>query len=450
MVNTVIFLLIILLSTPALAAELTVRLNKTQVEMGKYLFTSIEYTGSHVPAKADLRQWQKDFVIDRLDTEIENLEDGQILSKEKLRLYPKQAGKYLLRSIALGGSTSMPVNIQVIPTMRKGINGTPHWLTVPTQLWQGQSIIVEIQIALLQASNHIAVEEALFKGFNVEKLARTSIIKNGIESIILRWKITALQPGKHILQTPAIEQRGRGRWRYYLRSKTLQVLPIPAYIPPGIPVGKVAINSQLIANNKAQWLLTITNKGQLPDEIYGLRTQIKNITENDELSFISTASKDSLLSKNSYRLSVANWSWGLGSGTVISIQYFDTDTGKLQTATTTLAPLWNIPPVFRYLLIVILLLIALAIIYALVKFSHSFQQQKRFRQSLVQSSSGHELRRQLLQHEKVKSLKEWASLKADDRENDIAEQLNQLCFSTASNAQLNELKKSVLKCYRYF
>jgi hypothetical protein len=130
-----IFLLASFTLNIALSAELEIKTPKSQVEMGKYLLTSIEYSGSHVPGKADLQQWQTDFVIERLDSEIDNLEDGQILTKEQVRLYPKEPGQYLLRSIALGGASSKPVSIKVIPTERKGINGTPQWLTTPTQMW---------------------------------------------------------------------------------------------------------------------------------------------------------------------------------------------------------------------------------------------------------------------------------------------------------------------------
>ena len=128
---------LLLASVPAAAAVLAIVVDELQVEMGKYLDVRIVYDGEVGVGRADLRQWADDFFVDRRDTASESLVSGEIRTTERVRLYPRDVGDWVLERIALGGAVAGPLRVEVTPTVRDGIDGTPRWLPAPQQVWQG-------------------------------------------------------------------------------------------------------------------------------------------------------------------------------------------------------------------------------------------------------------------------------------------------------------------------
>ena len=276
MVRAVLLLIALLVMTSvANAASLRIEAADTEVEMGKYLTLQIVYEGESAVGSADLRQWIDDFHIDVRDTTTENLLSGAIRTTQQLRLYPRAVGDTVLERIALGGAVAGPLRVTVAPTVRNGIDGTPRRIPLPDQVWQGQTFEIGVDAALMHPSNQIALDDAVLPGFDPQPLPRQTDSRNGVDVVRLRWRVTALQPGRHRLELPPIEQRGRGRWRFFLRAPEVRIVPLPSYLPPSVPVGKVTLESALLDDGARHfWEVIVRNRGRLPDASYGLRAAL--------------------------------------------------------------------------------------------------------------------------------------------------------------------------------
>lgn len=424
------------------AAQLSVDLDAAQVEMGKHLSARIRYTGAQAVGRADLRQWRSQFHIDRGDIQSDSSADGQVVTVERLRLYPRSSGELLLESIALGGAIAAPQRIVSTPSVRNGIDGTPHWLALPTQVWQGEALEVGIRLKLLHPSNHIAVEDLQARGFAVSELPR---VHGDDGSVILRWRLIARDSGQLAIEAPPIEQRGRGRWRYHLPSLTLHVQPLPAYIPPGVPVGRLRLAATLVEQDGARWhRVTVSNDGELPDEVQGLRRRLATSAGRQpaDVQAGPTRSEEGV-AQAVYGVPPDDWSWGFGRGRELAVTYFDTDSGRLASAHTRLAAVWRMPPGAQVPVAILALLTVLVAGRMAAHAAMRARRRQRLRQRLAQAGDAHAIRRLLLHSGSAGDLSQWAERQPDPTAAEVAAVLNRACYGAEVDIDLVAVKRSV-------
>ena len=431
-------------------SHLKIIVDKSQVEMGKYLSARIVYTGKHIPDSSHLEKWYDDFFVDRRNKESETLANSLIQTTEFLRLYPRATGNKVLHSIALGGAIAYPVKIKVIPVIRNQIDGTPHWQPLPETIWQGETIKLSISQNLLDLSNQIVIEDGLFTGFVTQLLDQKEVKNDNVEqknqkNIQLSWLITANSPGTFQLEAPAIVQRGRGRWKFYLPRVHLKVKPLPSYIPPTIPVGKLSIQTGFFyAQKQAFWFVDLHNEGLLADEIYGMRTQLSELTgqpiETVTFSALHTQQNASLESVHRYQVAVPQWSWAFNEGPEIIVPYFDVLEGQIKRVSKKLPGVWNIPYTAIYVLLLVIGVIVMLVILQLFRGLKTILAWQTFSKHLNDSHTPYELRQLLLAQGSFLNLEQWSQAKyfysRTNAAKCIARQLNRLCFSQLKNQQL--------------
>ena len=460
-------------------AELWILADKNQLEMGKYLSVRLVYIGNDIPDTSHLETWYEDFFVDRGETEAEDLPGGLIQYTERMRLYPRSAGSKMLHSIALGGAFSQPVGIEVKPVIRDGIDGTPQWQSLPESIWQGETIKVTVVQNLLHPSNEIVMENVSFPGFYVQKIGQEivqeQIIENNKKTVHLNWLITAQSYGIFQLELPAIVQRGRGRWRFYLPRAVIRVKPLASYIPPTIPVGKLSIHTGLTyEEDKPFWFVELHNEGQLPEEVYGIRTQlaeltgqpveaVKQLTDKETSSEDSTgAGSDSPLDfVHRYQIPVPEWTWGISAGPEIMVPYFDVHKGHVITVSKRLPAVWYISKTGRYLLFIMLAFILVVILNMSFKRLKNILAWRRYRDLLRQVNQAHELRKILLAQGNFLTLEAWSAFEISldtsrmgqgNMTKHIARQLNALCYARTTQISVDEVKHQVidLHTFRYW
>ena len=459
--NALMCLLLLCMSVSGFAVDVAdvdpkvrVVVNAPQVEMGKYLSVRIEYIGDSVPETSNLQQWYEDFFVDRRAQEAEKLPNGWFKYTEYLRLYPRKMGNRVLHAIALGGAIAQPVKISVMPAVRDGIDGTPHWQSLPDRIWQGQTITVSIIQNLLHPANQIVMEDGKFPGFYVEQLDHKTVQQGTNKIVQLHWLFTAQTSGLVQLEAPAIEQRGRGRWRFYLPRTKIKVKPLPSYMPPTVPVGKLSIRTGVIElDKKTFWIVEIQNMGQLPDEIYGIRTQLSELTGSPKESVkVSVNRADSHSSMNfvhRYSIPVADWRLGFTDGPEIFVQYFDVDEGRIKIVTDRLPGIWSVPRVWHKALLFMPGLILISALVASIKGIKNILAWRRYQLLLKQTNNPHELRRLLLAQGNYCSLDTWSSVKDSHIAKQIVRQLNTLCFARSCHFSLDEIKYQVVNFHTY-
>ncbi|MCU7939254.1 MAG: hypothetical protein KZQ64_16350 [gamma proteobacterium symbiont of Bathyaustriella thionipta] len=439
----------LLAADASIEPEVKIVLNTSEVEMGKFILVRIEYRGDSVPEISNIQQWYDDFFVDRRDEGAEKFPDGLIVYTETMRLYPRKTGDIVLASVALGGAIAQAVKIKVTPAIRSNINGTPQWQALPETIWQGQTVEISILQNLLNSSNQVVTEEAQFPGFYVERLDQKVTTQNTIKTVQLHWRITAQTSGLIQLDPPAIVQRGRGRWRFYLPRATIQVKPLPSYIPPTVPVGRLSIRTGVMQiNNKPLWTVEIQNEGQLPDEIYGIRTQLSKLTgaslESVEVSASRPDSTSPLTSIHFYRVLVPDFSWGFNDGPEVVIPYFDVDEGSLKKMTEKLPGVWYFSTQWLNLFFIVLVLLSVIIVIVCTRSMKTFLAWRHYRCLLKQAGNPHELRRLLIAQGPFLTLSDWSASKQSKRANQIAAALNCLCFSPSSEISLDEIKQIII------
>lgn len=435
------------MTSVANTASLRIEGADAEVEMGKYLNLQIVYEGESAVGSADLRQWADDFFIDVRDSATENLLSGAIRTTQQLRLYPRAVGEVVLERIALGGAVAGPLRVTVAPTVRNRIDGTPRWIPLPQQVWQGQTFEIGLDAALMHPSNHIAFEDVVLPGFDTQPLPRQTDSRNGVEVVRLRWRVTALEPGRHRLELPPIEQRGRGRWRFFLRTPEIRVLPLPSYLPPSVPVGKVTLESALLDDGARQfWEVIVRNRGRLPDASYGLRAALAGAAgidpERIEVSAVETDPATGIALQR-YRAPLPDWSFGWGAGPAVRLRYFDTDEGRLTEIQTRLPPAWRLPTYATFTLAVIAVLSLAAFAAWLVRATRRLLARRRFRQQLAQAPDAHALRRLLIASTGSPTLTDWAATQRDPAATEAAASINEACFCAATPPDAATLKHAL-------
>jgi|GEM_PF-901318 len=453
------FWLLIMLLLPVLTAAqqpaksvIRMLVDKSHVEMGKYILLHLQYQGETIPQLSNPAVWYDDFFVDRRSEDAEKLSDGLIKYTETIRLYPRHTGEIILHAIALGGAVSRPLTLHVSPAVRHNIDGTPHWLPVVQDIWQGQTIIVTIEQRLFNSSNQLLPEDGVFPGFAVQPLVPVKRQEKDVTIVTLSWQLTAQTPGILQLEAPAIEQRGRGRWRFYLPRISIRVKPLPAYIPPAVPVGQLQMNTALIwIKDIPVWQVDFTNRGQLPDEIYSIRQQLASAAEltPDDVQQHIIHPEDKQNISQRYSIAAPQWIWGLGDGKTIHIDYFDVTAGQIKTVQGFLPAFWNVPQSWRYLLYGILLIILSGLIFVVLKFLQWLLAWQHYRQAIQQMYNAHQLRRLLLTQGRFATLEKWQSTRTQYVSAELVRQLNSLCFAQQQSLELAAIKKNMVKLHSF-
>ncbi len=448
MVRVVLLLVaLVAMTSVADAAALRIEGADPEVEMGKYLNLHIVYEGESAVGSADLQQWADDFFIDVRGSDTENLLSGSIRTTQQVRLYPRATGEAVLERIALGGAVAGPLRVTVVPAVRNGIDGTPRWLPLPERVWQGQAFEIAVDMALMHPSNHIALDDVVLPGFDVQPLPRQTDSRDGVEVVRLRWRVTALDPGGHRLELPPIEQRGRGRWRFHLRVPEIRVVPLPSYLPPSVPVGKVTLESALVRGDGQQyWQVYIRNRGRLPDASYGLRAALAGAagTDPDRLGVaeVETDPETGIASQR-YQVPLPEWSFGWGDGPAITVRYFDTGAGQLTETTTRLPPAWRMPTYAALVLSLVSLLLLAASGALLLRTARRWLARRKFRQQVDLAGDAHALRRLLVTSTGHHTVTDWAATQCDPAAIETAALINEACFSAGTWLDPATLKKRV-------
>lgn len=436
-VRGIIALWLLILSALASAAQLRVTPERFETELGKALTAKIIYLGDIQPDEVNLERWQNDFYIDRRGTETEQLEDGQTRVIETLRLFPRRAGELTLYSLALGGAISEPVGIRVIPAVRNGIDGTPTWQPLPDTVWQGETLTSCVQMALFDQRNNMKIERPEFSGFNSATIESnpTNVSNEGV--VEQCWRLTAVRSGYLQLELPPVIQRGRGQWSFFLPKQHIEVLPLPSYLPPGVPIGQPRV---AVRADWQYWYVGLQLNDPDAPEVYGLRAGLASASgidsgvDSDRVEVQMDAQMRSLGIEQQFRAPLPDWLLGVGDPILIQLRYFDTQVGMLKRFELHLPRQWRAPVWFKaimaLLLALLLLVVALRVGLKVGYILQRWRARVRFKNAVRQAKTPEQLRQTLLhQAAGAQTLQVWAGQSDLGNADAIASELNRLCFA---------------------
>ena len=275
-------------------------------------------------------------VIDTRDNRWPN-QSIQIL---KLKLYPRYTGKIIIPHLSTNGIKTKEKEINV----DAGEIGTPNISFSVSSPNERQQFILNYSIRSNNATSRLSIRnDYKVNGFETTSLPFSRIKENdGTYTNKIGWALTALQSGEQKLVLPPIDYSISGvlRKQFYLPHNIINIKPLPSYIPPTLPVGKISLQSQppytwlIQADTLAYWNINI--KGNVINA-YRLPAILRQIKSNSQFQFLPVDSKHSRKISNDSHLSSTNHTIpfkALSSGFLklpdITIQYFDPVNGEIK------------------------------------------------------------------------------------------------------------------------
>lgn len=478
-----IVLFLVLPSTGEAKPEIVLILDKTELQIGHHINASLYGISLNDKlVNVDLSDLEEAFGIKIIET-TEDIEDDRWPGKQvqllKFKLFPRKTGNHIISNISFEGSKVRQKNISVQQGFNKLQNGqvkiSRNTQVTPASPWEREQVLVEVEVITTDHYASLHYETLNIPGFDVfnTQEKRRRIETNGIEytAIKVAWALFPLIPGKRYIDIPSIEYytSGKKTRSYYFPKQELNVTPLPVYIPPTMPVGKVSISSQLETNSLLYpdtlyyWDIRLAGYKVSPN---WMTTIIPRTKENGDVYFFQRTStqetlfeKDSLNTIASHTIPFKPLSNGNLSLPNIHVQYFDPDSGKIVTASHKPGSILALSFSWRATILLLgVCLLFLASIYCYQKLSIYIERRQHYKSAKTQiknATSFVELRNALQSISIAEdwpvnmTTKKWAlTWKTKSAEDDViealTEKLNQSCYGKKSSSDLAKLKAEFL------
>ena len=377
-------------------SSLDVEIRNPRSELGKPVYLKI--IGHDI--QADLSMLSLDalkdqFAIDTIDLDKEKVRIFDKHDKGKgsteitrqtlsLKLYPRQTGELVIPSFSIGKVSSTIKIIVIQDASTDGTKITLAWKLSSSEVWQREQIIISLTLTTPEQFATIKLLEEDVDGFDLVPLATkrkwTENEQGGKSTITTGWSLLPLKAGSIDLKLPAIEYHLSGVTRrvFYLPAMKTTIRPLPSYLPPTIPVGKIKVRSSispsgiLSTSDLAYWNLSVESKSLTP---FWLPPVLRQIKSNDSTKFYPATSKRSVHPDNQgihgrvdHLIPFKSLKNGFTNLPTLKIQYFDPATGRLESTTHETERPLSISTTARILVALILIIISLYLSLLLVRF----------------------------------------------------------------------------------
>ncbi len=209
-------------------------------------------------------------------------------------------------------------------------------------LWQREQLLVTLEVKTDDPFSRLDVDDFKQAGFSIISYPLERLEGKHITRLVQKWAVYPFIAGEQQLQLPRIRYRpNRGRIKT-LESKTLhfKVRPLPIYVPPTMPVGKIHINSdwqggRLIRTNRLQsWRLRLSGGGVMSQTMPPISQQLDSNQSVMVLPIqqqrLAVKQDHGITQEVTYTIPFKVIKNGRVSFPPVAIQYFDPTTGKLE------------------------------------------------------------------------------------------------------------------------
>jgi len=467
-------LLLILISYSAQAVpQLKMYTDKVETELGRPL--RLELIGIDLKeqlTEINIKPLNKHFGV-VTDYAIADASDSRWPNKSvqivHLKLYPRITGKLTIPALKINNIQSNTIEI----TSHKGKTSVPKVSFSSASPYIRQQNIVTVNVTSADSTSRLSIakDDAIIS-FEAQPLAfKRTKQKDGRYLLQIGWALSALKSGTQQLQLPPIEYSVSGvlRKRFFLPSSVIQVKPLPNYLPPTIPVGKISIQSHLkqryFLSTDALYYWELSLKGQLNNP-YQLPPVLRQIKNNNEMRYLAinsqrsvNATENSLTSRVSHSIPFKPSSSGLISFPELHLQYFEPETGTIKTITHQADNIFVLSLFWRSAAIILALLFsAWLIVLARKKWlKYQFTKQK-YQQAvtlLTEQESTHAIRASLKLIAAAEywntnlTISQWGELwkkkyKIDDSFDIFCKELSDLCYQSQTSHNMRNINKSLI------
>ena len=333
----------------AAPAGVTLHMDRTDVELGQGIAAQLRYTDTLPrPELSTLRTvLARDFAVDAGDT----AQTGPHTFVQHLTLYPRRVGELTVPALRAGDRRTTPVTIHVTPAQEAGHPLKVHVVFSSPQPWVRQQVRVVMEVTSADPFFGLEMHTPDLRGFEVVAIPQQQRKETvaGVRYTVktVGWLLYPLRDGTHKLELPPISyvRNGLAVRRFYPPSLTLKVKPLPPYVPPLLPVGKISARTSLTPSGTlrtgrlAYWSVDIAGADVPADWLPPVLSQISS-GKDMQVFPAETTRRDQPDAAGvhglvRHRIPLKP----LASGQVplprLRLQYFDPDSGRIVTVVAT-------------------------------------------------------------------------------------------------------------------
>ena len=255
------------------ASQLSLQFPDAQMERGRTVRAVLATTQLQHPLSAvDLALLQPWFVVERRG-EVE-VDARHSIQRRVLWLTPRDEGEFELPPLSLAGMQGGAQAVRITPA-RDGKDGeviAPRFPSLPARAWARQQVVYAVVVESAQRFLRLEVETGGLDGFEVMAIPQQVDVMEGEGRKRYRhtagWLLFATGAGPHTVQLPALRYGREGvmSHRFYPPPQSIQIQPLPDYLPPNLAVGQVELQGAA-----APW--AITRSGGLQQRSFTLTTR---------------------------------------------------------------------------------------------------------------------------------------------------------------------------------
>jgi len=215
-----------------------------------------------------------------------------------------------------------------------------------TSVWEREQIIIKVDITTPDLFAGLQLESFRIKGLDSYPISPTTsrIQINGKKYARLQagWVMYPIADGSYEIRLPDIQYELNGVIRDTIPIPVFSVKAkaLPAYIPPTLPVGTIAIESHfpdklINTNTLAYWKLSLKGNGLPAQWLPAVLRQLKN---NDDIRYSPVTSERSnmvgvngMQSQVTHTIPLKALTNGALNLPTLRVQYFDPADGRLKT-----------------------------------------------------------------------------------------------------------------------
>lgn len=328
-----------------------------------------------------------------------------------LQLYPRRTGHLQVPALAFAAASSNPLDLEVLQA--QGASGpiNVEYHITSAQPWQRQQVLLRISVTTPDKFARLDAMEMLHKDSEVRTMAASKVTQGGSTRLETGWVIFPLQSGRQRISLPPVlyHLQGAVERRFYLPHVELNVRPLPDYIPPLMPVGRVSVDSSIEANKLLNtgetyhWNIRLHSPELLP---HLLPPVLRQISPDKQVNYLPARSRreENITALGSHGVVVHTIPFqSLSTGRIklpeLRIQYFDPEQGRVSTIRHRPPQIWSMAGYWQVLIATGFLLAGIFMVKAAWKYGLCLRRKNAYMREAIhhigQAATGLQLRQTL-------------------------------------------------------
>lgn len=327
-----------------------IQIKKTSIQYGKYISAIVTINKS-----SDINFDDLISPLNEIITYDENvIDESNTQIKYRIKIYPNETGVFQVPALTWGDFSSKPIEITVSPPVTANNRKIKVTLTkIKTSPWVREQTQILFKVISREDNIILYRKNIIYKGIESYLIPQSTSTfkKDGVVFYkhTIGWNVFFLHKQDTLISLPELEYviNGVPKYKFHTNRINFSIKPLPIYISPIIPVGKIALTSSNLDDSPffmkpsqtsiiqyelqgegipAKWLPSLSQRYNLNRQKDIQFSHIKSTLENSIIDNQLTGIK---------RIDIAFTPLNNGFIPIntINLQYFDPELGLLKTIT---------------------------------------------------------------------------------------------------------------------